>query len=564
MKKEIILKSLIISLISVLIMFLVSVLVTLQITKTNVKNHLISDAKIYSGILSEDINVINNVDDFGLSRITIIDSTGKVVFESDMDGEPAENHLDREEVQNAINGTPKVVERYSSTFNKKMFYYAVKVNSNGEAYILRIAEGANNVLGYIGTFVLFVFLAMLIALMIAYLFSRQLSLKVVKQMQAIQLSLKSINDGEYKKIDTSMSDAESFAILNEINSVFDITENNIRQIKYEEKKLSYVLDNITQGIFALDKDLNVAFMNKTIAELFKTDIENGKNYIYLVTDSKLYSQINELVSSDGGFFEYEYEDKTLFVNVVSEIKETSSIAYIIIISDITSEKEIIKQKSEFFENASHELKTPLTSMQGLAEIMLAKKTLDSGSEKYIERIYSECKRLNNIVLDMLYISNLENNALEKRNEKINLINIVSEVVTEQKEKADEKNIKTTITGNGFVLADYKNMYELISNIYGNAVNYNNMDGKIDITLTEETDSVKIEIKDTGIGIEKEHLPKLCKRFYRVDKSRSKKSGGTGLGLAIVKHICILYGAKLNITSEIGKGTSVVVEMPNGE
>ncbi len=227
---------------------------------------------------------------------------------------------------------------------------------------------------------------------------------------------------------------------------------------------------------------------------------------------------------------------------------------------LDAEKQLAKQKEEFFANASHELKTPLTAMVGLAEIALTKE-LDEGTHKQIERIHKESLRMSVLISDMLKLSMLENVRENELRVPVLAKPIAEDVINELSEAIKAKDIRVTLTGNASIMANEKRVYEIIQNLCSNAVNYNKQGGAIDICLYENEEVSTIAVKDTGIGIAKENIPHLCERFYRVDKSRSKKTGGTGLGLAIVKHICALYGAKLTIKSELDVGTEISVDFP---
>ena len=168
-------------------------------------------------------------------------------------------------------------------------------------------------------------------------------------------------------------------------------------------------------------------------------------------------------------------------------------------------------------------------------------------------------RLGSLISDMLKLSKLERGEeVEVAYSNVNLKEITEEILVELSGEIAEKNLTATINDAGVISAESKKIYELIENLCSNAVHYNKPNGKIDVLITKDEETVSIKVSDRGIGIEKEHLPRLCERFYRVDKSHSKKTGGTGLGLAIVKHICVLYNAKLSIESDFGLGTSVTV------
>ena len=226
--------------------------------------------------------------------------------------------------------------------------------------------------------------------------------------------------------------------------------------------------------------------------------------------------------------------------------------------ELFEETDVVRQKSEFFANASHELKTPITVMRGLAELLLQEDNLNEKERKQLERIHKESVRMTNLVSDMLKISKLERGEETDERAVVEWKEIAEEVVAEFFEEIRAKNLKVKIKGAGKIAIDPKKAFELLQNLCGNAVHYNKENGWLEIVFEEDETHTTVSVKDGGIGIEEEHLPRLCERFYRVDKSRSKKTGGTGLGLSIVKHICVLYGASLTIESEFGEGTEVTV------
>lgn len=224
---------------------------------------------------------------------------------------------------------------------------------------------------------------------------------------------------------------------------------------------------------------------------------------------------------------------------------------------LDAEKELARQKEEFFANASHELKTPLTAMVGLSELIMEKET-DESTHRQIDRIHKESQRLSFLISDMLKLSRLESEGESEPRVSVEVAPIAREVIGELAPMIEAKGIRASVSGELCVMADEKRIYEIMQNLCSNAVNYNKVGGEIEVTLEKEGGEGVIRVRDTGIGIAKENIPHLCERFYRVDKSRSKKTGGTGLGLAIVKHICALYGAEMKIESEIDKGTTVTV------
>lgn len=518
-------------------------------------------------------------------RITVIDPDGNVLFESDTKAE-LENHIDREEIKNAIAGTPKAVERYSETLGCKMTYYAIKTELSDGPVIVRMALRSSRIDYYFVITLPVLLVVLCISLGFSLVFSDVISKKITAKIIDVGKSLRSLNEGDYEPIKTNSNEPELYSVLNEINELNSNTHEHIRRETEERNKLDTVLENVVQGILAVDKNKKIVFANKSAMKTFGcSENVSGSDLVFLIDDLALC----DLVSSHvGGNFCGEYTYKGNEFSVVIRTAEKTvggkdSVApseaeasgapigsgvsdaaadecSIVIFTDISKEKEISRQKNDFFANASHELKTPVAVMQGLSELLLAK-DLDEGSKKQVERIHKESLRLASLISDMLELSRLENGGQSAMAlTRVNLKETAEEALAELAAKMAEKGVTATISTSGspVVTGDAKKLYELVENLCGNAVNYNKENGVISVSITENVDTVTLKIADTGIGIEKENIPRLCERFYRVDKSRSKKTGGTGLGLAIVKHVCALHGASLSIESDLGAGTTVTV------
>ncbi len=333
-----------------------------------------------------------------------------------------------------------------------------------------------------------------------------------------------------------------------------------------QSKLEFVINNISQAVIAFSSRNEIVLYNRPAKKLFKVKEEiMGRHFSALTQDEGLRKLMHEaLLRGEDGEFSYVLGGKDLNFKVYSfKSREGAEIEHIVLIADLTKERAAIRQKIEFFANASHELKTPLTTMQGLSEILLAKCS-DEGERSRLQRIYKESKRLSSLVQDMLYISDLESGRAERREEDVDLGAVIVEVRQEYSHQAQERGLTITTEGGGKVRAEYRGIYEIAGNLCSNAVHYNVPGGRVDMSVVEQDGGLLLTVKDTGIGIAPEHLPKVCERFYRVDKSRSKKTGGTGLGLAIVKHVCNVSGAKLEIKSREGEGTCVTVFFPKSK
>ena len=402
------------------------------------------------------------------------------------------------------------------------------------------------------------------AAVVALIAARIYAKETKKRAEDIKNSLKSITQGHYRPVKSDSRNPEMYAIYNEINEIADGFLCAMRASDAERKKLNFVLNNVSQCILAVDENKVVKIMNAPAKKLFSRDDSFvGRDLYFAVSDAKLLSKLATALKDGPYSFEYRMEDKYLLEDICrTEGGIHDEITDIIIISDVSAEKLAAKQRSDFFSNAGHELKTPLTSIQGLTELLLVKTDPESLAFKYAQRIHNEAERLGALVLDMLKLSNIENlqslKAVEESATEVELSDIAAEVIAALEVEAEKKNLTVTLEGKGVVVADPRKIYEIINNLYSNAVNYNVLNGSIKVVIGKTDCGTVLTVADTGIGIDKKHIPRLCERFYRVDKSRSKKTGGTGLGLAIVKHVCALYGAELNISSEEGVGTTVTV------
>lgn len=559
MKKKIFLKVLALTAFSLVLLFTAVVIITYSHSKRLVRERLETETGLVEKLLDntgeyEAFEAYRNNDEL---RVTVISLTGEVLFESDTHAELGENHLDREEVKYALAGTPQAVERYSETFDCEMSYYAVKTTvDDGAEVIVRLAVKSSEITSYFLSSLPFLLLSLLAAMLVALAFANKLSKSVSDKIGEVANSLKSLNDGEYIPLKTSTKEPEFFAVFNEINECNEKAHAAMLREEHEREKLNAVLSRVSQGIVALDEKGTIVFANDSALRLFEGSVtDEGKPLAYLIADTRLCKRI---LTENAESFSFEEKFRDCLLNVSGKnLADTTGMSKLLIFSNVTTEKEIVRQKSDFFANASHELKTPITVMRGLAELLLQTDGLPEKERKQIERIHKESLRLTSLLSDMLKISNLERGEEEERT-SVDLRAVANEVVSELAVAIQAKNLQVRVTGEGTVTASNKNMYELVQNLVGNAVNYNKENGWLNVVTEEGENAVVFRVEDGGIGIEKEHLPRLCERFYRVDKSRSKKTGGTGLGLAIVKHVCARYNADLKIESEFGEGTCITV------
>ena len=571
MKRKIFLVVSLVTILAALLVFGSGIFAINMSAENAVLERLETETKLVASLVNsrEDFSKLEQYSSSQDLRITVIDEDGTVLFDTDT-SEPLENHSEREEFIAAMKGQPKVVRRYSETFGCDMNYYAIKTAlSDGENVVLRLAVRETLIKNYVTLSMPVFILLLLIVLALSFEAGNQIARKVSARFSDISASIQSVADGNYTPIKTSTRDAEMYSLIGSINDVNARISRHIQNAETQQKTLSTVLSAISQGIIALDSEKRIVFINKSALKLFGINdyTPDGEKHdlIFVVDNLNLYALISS--HADENFaFDFRLDDKDLNILITRVEDETlrDEITTIIVISDVTSQKSVARQKSDFFQNASHELKTPVTVIRGLTEILLQKDNTDEFTKKKLTSIHDESLRLSSIISDMLKLSSLENTVSvreDEEDEKVDLVAAAHEIMAELSPRAEEKKLSVSITGKGWANMLRSNALELLDNLCSNAINYNKEGGKITIDVMQDDRNTILKVIDTGIGIEQQHIPRLCERFYRVDKSRSKKTGGTGLGLAIVKHICLRYGAHLDIDSTFGEGTCVTVTFP---
>lgn len=546
MKRKLIITNSIIVFVSLIIMLVVSMITItnqnnkfyqkqvtnyLKIACTNFNGSNFDDTKEYIKSLDKDI------------RLTIIESsTGKVVIDS-FEDEINENHLDRPE----INNLGEVYKRYSTTEKKNMLYVAEKVNN----YYVRIAIPIGSVNKIIYTYVTISLIALTVILAFSIYAISFVNKKSLTPINSEVAKLATLANEDYQ--DVTIDDLPVV-----INSITNVLDNKIHEIELQEQEIEAILNLLTQGVVVIDSNESLRFINYKATKILDSNNNLiGKNYLYLFRDTKLqklilevfknHSQVNYLLNIDSTKINCN-------VTYLTEAKLNGGI--IITLEDITKQANLEEEKRDFFQNASHELKSPLTSIIGYQQ-MICDNIVDSKDQiiNYSSKTLKEAKRMNNIIIDMLNLSSIEQN-YQKKQDIVKVDKALIEILDSLEDRIKARNISViTNIAKCETVGDAKLIDELIRNLIDNAIKYNVDNGKIMITLNTST----LTIEDTGIGISKEYQSRVFERFYRVDKGHSKEIGGTGLGLAIVKHICEIYQYELKLESTIGKGTKITIK-----
>ena len=564
MKDEIIKRTLILTVTSLVVFFFLSLYLTSNSNRQNIEENLIS----ISTIINKDIEATNTeqemrdvVNKYSINQeyvnIVITNSYGAFIIDSTSDAEVVSGKLTSDEIEKASEEL-KQKRVYTKDNN---IYFITKIND--DILVRTSMEVSSN-----ANFVLMSAFAMLfviiVVIVVGIIYTRRTSDMVVKAFHDISNNLNSINKGEYLELDTNHKFSEVNEAITEINKINTNIYSYIQEVSLERDKVNFIVDNMEQGLVIASETGEVLLINNAATFIFSKDKET-KTLSDLFDESTASRIIN---ANDNMFFDYYLSEKDkIYELIISHINKAwsennSGKLLFISIIDVTEDRKKDEMKAEFISSASHELKTPITSISGFSELLLD--SLDNISKdkvlSYLTKIHNESINMKNTIDELLYLSNLENkNVKTELSEDVYLDEIVDEVYDSYKEKVEKAGLTFTketipvcISGNNTLLK------HLISNLVDNAIKYNKDNGSIDISLEDSDDSVLLKVKDTGIGIEEKEYDKIFDRFYRVDQSRNRKTGGSGFGLPICKRICIAHNTTISIDSEVGVGTTFII------
>lgn len=388
--------------------------------------------------------------------------------------------------------------------------------------------------------------------------------------EKIEEILVDINNGEYtpSQIPEKLNFPEFKAVLTKIDDLASEIAKNFMSLKYEQKKSTILLQSVNQGIIIVSKSGRIVLNNANALRIFgKQQDVVGVDLSYLITDEELLSALRQSLA-DKKYYTGEvqigedvYRVEATFSNVYDD-DVISEEVMILIFTNVTLEVNSAKIRSEFFANASHELKTPLTAISGYSELMTMEGIDKKQLKKCVEEINSNAQRMKALIDDMLKLSKLDADMDNEEITKFDLDEVCKEVLNEMSGIAENKNVTLSFEGNAQLIGRKKMITTLVANLVNNAIKYNKDGGHVWVTVGEKPDSVEIKVKDDGIGIAKEHQSRLFERFYKVDTSRTyTNESSTGLGLAIAKRIVVIHGGKISLKSAPGNGTEFTAVFP---
>jgi len=481
------------------------------------------------------------------SRITLVSPQGEVIFDSRADAGEMENHLNREEISEALGrGTGEAI-RVSPTLGKKTFYYAVRLQDGS---VIR-AAAATNLFAILMEIFPQLFLIAAVVFILCALLAYNLTQKIVAPIYSIDLE-RPRDDHGYEEL------APLLLRLQEQNRQI---KEQMDSLAAERDTINAITRNMREGLILLDRDSRILSLNQSAAKFLGLPGKDyqGEHFLILTRDMGLGSSVTEALegSHRDGFLSVGENHYQYFASPVYE-KGTVNGA-ILLLLDVSEVYHAEKLRKEFSANVSHELKTPLTSISGYAEVIESGMAQDADVKGFAGKIKNEALGLVALINDIIKLSRLDEARDERMFEPVRLMSCVRDAAKRLEQQAREKQVAVIIDGEEAAInGDETMIRELAYNLLENAIKYNVREGRVFINVSSDQIGVKLTVRDTGIGIPKEHRDRVFERFYRVDKSRSKTTAGTGLGLAIVKHIAQYHGAKVSLESEENQGTTITV------
>lgn len=483
------------------------------------------------------------------SRITWIDKDGKVLFDSSTEAEDMENHGDRPEVTAALkNGFGEAVH-ISSTLGIRTYYYTILLR---DGTVLRISTATGSVIKAIISFIPYM---LIISLLVIYLASRIAG--VLTQKIVIPLNNLNLDDPLSNDIYDELS-----PLLSRMAKQKRQIQDQFNSLKNKQEEFSAIADNIGEGIIVLDGRGFVLSINKSaerILDLDSSDKKLNKHILVLNRSLALQKVLKAALKGQSSEDIYLKEDRSynILANPVMDEDKISGI--ILLILDRTEKISAEKIRREFSANVSHELKTPLTSISGYAELIKTGMVKPEDTIMFAERIYDEAKHLIRLVEDIIQISKLDEKNVQLPFEDVDLHELADETVKRLSSLAQQKGIRMTVTGERAVVRGVKPILEeCIYNLCDNAIKYNRENGWVDVTVKPFGGKAILTVADNGLGIDRKDQERIFERFYRIDRSHSRETGGTGLGLSIVKHSAEFHNATIELTSSPGRGTTISV------
>lgn len=501
------------------------------------------------GVEQQGVDYLKNIKDKS-ARITYIDQDGTVLFDNEADVSEMKNHSDRTEFQKAEKYGAGESSRYSDTLSEKTIYYALRLK---DGTVLRVSGTQDSVLALVENLIFPLCGLLCLMLILSGIMASAISKRIVKPIN--ELDLESPEENQIYE--------ELSPLLSKIHRQNREIQNQLELAKQQQEEFALITENMQEGLIVIDKYTMILSANSSAWNLFHMDrVCQGESVYCLDREEEFRHAIEQVLSGEHTelVLKLNGSDIQLIANPVIRDKKTEGA--VVLLVNVTEKLERESLRREFSANVSHELKTPLTSISGFAEIMQGGLVKCEDIPQFAGRIYKESHRLLQLVEDVIQISQLDEEKTSYTWESVDVYQVCKNAFESLKEKAKRLNVHLYICGEYMKMEAVRTLLEeAVYNVCDNAIKYNRNDGSVSVFLTQTAQEIHIVVKDTGVGIPKEDQDRVFERFYRVDKSHSKEIGGTGLGLSIVKHAVGALKGSVILRSEEGNGTEICMKFP---
>ena len=569
MRDKIIRRNIIITTISLIVFYLLAMYISTRANRNTIRENLVNVSNIIISQLQDDPdNYRPIIDYYSIEKewveVIIALNDGSIIFDTtnDINYEIYNLKISEKDLSIIEKNDVDIKRTY---INETYMYYLSRIN---DQYVCKTFIKVDSNISYILNTLFYLIIVLVFTLVLEIFFSRKTNKILTESFDTISNSLKTITTGDYKDIDTSSEYTEVREALKEISKINKNIYKYINELSIEEGKIVNIMNNMHQGLIILDGHHHVLLVNNYAERHLGIKINQEKELFEdIFKDENVIKRLNELsIDNDIKVDFYDKSSNKIYVFLMSYIDskwddESERGMIFISIVNVTFERKNEHAKEEFIANASHELKTPITTISGFSELLLSGLgETDDKAKTYIKRIYDESIRMKDTINELLYLSNL-NSQIEKDTiiENLYLDEVIMDIVESMHDAAVNAKITLKTKLIPVVVHSRRTLIEhLLSNLISNGIKYNKENGYVLISLIDHKNSVDIIVEDSGIGISKENTDKVFERFYRVDKSHNRKTGGTGLGLAIVKKIVEVMNGKIKVESKLNVGTKFTI------
>lgn len=514
------------------------------------KKELAQEARYISmGLESGGDNFLNKIaaENGSNVRITLIDKDGIVLFDNQAEAKTLENHAMRQEVMEAVAVGAGEAERFSDTLDKTTYYYAVRLE---DGKILRLARTIDSIYKSVLQMLPIMGGIVIVVAFLASIVARRVTFNLIKPLDQVNLD---------EPLDNETYD-ELAPFLTRIAKQKRQLSKNLKKLRGKQEELTIITNNMNEGLVLLNGQQNVLFINESAAKIFGFSAKEvvGRNILTVDRAQEVQDLLQKVSQAGKGEGLYE-KDRHFYQLSGSSVNGSGSV---ILIYDVTEKMTAEKLRREFSANVSHELKTPLQSILGYAEIMKNGLVKDEDKQRFLERIHAEAGNMIELIQNIMELSRLDENKTLDEFEDVDLLKLAQSVTLRLKHKAQTKGVTLNVSGSSACVCGVQSILsEVLYNLVDNSIKYNKDNGKVDVKVQDGSEEVTVSVSDTGIGIGAADRERVFERFYRADKSHSKEIGGTGLGLSIVKHGVLFHKGRVELESEPGVGTTITFVLP---